>query len=95
MATDKELAALLLDTLEELYLEKIALASVLITNESRLPPEMRDWRKYLKWMKEQSDVRERVRERIAPLRQRMEQDQSLSTVIEEFLRIVPPGGEIH
>lgn len=95
MASDKEMVRVLFDTLEELLLEKFALISILITNENRLPAWLQDWKSYLDWMKRDADVRARVRASIAPLRQRMEQDQNLSDVIEAFLKISPPTDKMH
>jgi hypothetical protein len=92
---DKELTGLLLDTLEELYLEKLTLLSIFITNQHRLPEWMADWKQYFEWMKQQPEVRERARVHIAALRQRMEQGQNLTAALEALLKIAPTGSDVH
>jgi hypothetical protein len=74
--------------IENLDLENLALRSLL------LPPYGKESREnvesLLETAKSQLEVRERIAARWKKLRDRLQSDQSLTTALNEFARLVPP-----
>jgi hypothetical protein len=80
---DKRLAERILNTLEDLFTENLALRSLLTHGSAE------EHNRRLAEAKELPEVRERVAELLKPLRRRIESSASLEAALKEFVEKLP------
>jgi hypothetical protein len=91
---DKDLATRLLDALEAVYTENVALKGIMKAFRRDLPPQYRI-DQLLARAKGDPLVGGRIHEQFEPLRARIREDATLEQVLQEFLRVVPAKKDLN
>jgi hypothetical protein len=91
---DKDLATRLLDALEAVYTENVALKGIMKAFRRDLPPQYQI-DQLLARAKGDPLVGGRIHEQFEPLRARIREDATLEQVLQEFLRVVPAKKDLN
>ncbi|MDP9158798.1 MAG: hypothetical protein M3O09_01020 [Acidobacteriota bacterium] len=92
MAKEKELATDLLNVLEDMYLENLALTGVLMVFQQYAP---NPWQRLVAEVKTAPETVEKARHLFAPLRKRIQEGDPLEEAIVRFLKVGPPSSTLH
>jgi len=90
---DDKLALRMLDLIERFELENFALKSLVLTVSRSA--SMSKVEALLKEARENPEVREKVRERWQPLRDRLQSDSGLEAALEQFLKVTPLSKDLN
>ena len=91
---DKDIAIRLLDALESVYTENVALKGIMKSFRSSLPPQSQI-DELVAEAKRDPKVAGVVHEQFEPLRARIAEDATLGQVLQEFLRVVPAKKDVN
>ncbi|MFI5109003.1 MAG: hypothetical protein ACHP78_09170 [Terriglobales bacterium] len=91
---DKQLIERLLDAIELLTIENWAYQSLFTVLKRRMPPESQ-WKAMLEQAKTSPEVRGKIQQQLAPVRERIRQSVDLTDAIQEFLRVVPAKKDVN
>jgi hypothetical protein len=90
---DKKLVLLMLDALEEMTVENLALRAILLQANRNATPTKIDV--MVKEAQSQPAIRGTVRAQWLPLRQRLEDDSNLAEALNKFLQIATPTKNVN
>ena len=91
---DKAFALRIVDAVEKLYIENLALKGILETNRASLPPQSQiDL--IIAEAKAHPQIAGTIHQQFEPLRARIREDIGLEQAIQELLRVVPPSKDVN
>jgi predicted outer membrane protein len=92
MAEDKEIIAMLLDALENAYIDTTIFRAMLMTIcENR--PELGDWEPVFDNLR--AENQQDVKQKFSALRQAVAQSRDVEQALRQFLEDTPPKGPVH
>ncbi|MBZ5572045.1 MAG: hypothetical protein LAO09_09205 [Acidobacteriia bacterium] len=92
MASDKELIAYLLDALENAYVDRTMLMTMVMTYCKHFP-QIGDWEKQFEELRQKKH--QGVRELLIPLRRAIATSRDVEAALEAFLKDTDPKGPVH
>jgi seryl-tRNA synthetase len=87
---NKQFALKMLDSIEGLQIENLALRVLLEEANARRNVGTEQTEKRLQRLSSDPQIRQKVRELLGPVRQRLHEDADLEEAMQQFVRIVPP-----
>ena len=92
MPDDKQIIALLLDVLEDVFIDRAVLMTMVMTYRDRLP-QIGDWEQDFQKVKAEGSPD--VKKRFAALREAVARSQNLEQALKQFLEGTSPKGPVH
>jgi DnaJ-domain-containing protein 1 len=92
---NKRFALKMLDAIEGLQVENLALRAMLEKIAERRSGGIQQMEQMLEQLKADPRAQQEVRQRYAPVRRKLQDDSSLEEALQQFLQITPPPKDVN